>query len=307
MTTVFRASRPTETMRERFGEVVARLLDDDERVFLLLAAISTDLAQPIAERHPRRVVNAGIMEQTVMSAAAGLAIEGFHPFVHSIAPFIVHRPYEQIRDDFVYQRLGLNIVSIGASFDYARDGYTHQAPDDVAAMLALTGTEVLVPGTPAELETLLRATYDDGRVTYLRTSTQRNDDDRAVRPGQLDVIRHAPDQPVVVAVGPCLDDVVTATSGLDVSVAYCTSVAPFDHAGLRRLTGSQPQIVLVEPYYAGALVPAVVAAFDGPVRVETVGMPHEVPNGYGEPEDHRRAAGLDRASIRDRIARFIGA
>lgn len=300
-----RASGVDEDMRTRFGQVVAALLDEDERVFVVLAAISTDLMAAAARRHPERVVNAGIMEQTVMSAAAGLALEGFHPVVHSIAPFIVHRPYEQIRDDFVYQGLGVNIVSIGASYDYAEDGYTHQAPDDVGAMLALSGTEVLVPGTPAELEVLLRATYADGRVSYLRSSTRRNRADRPVRFGQLHIVRRAPERPVVVAVGPCLDDVVEATSGSDVSLAYCTTVAPFDRAALRELAGSRPRVVLVEPYYAGALVSDVVAACPGPAEVVALGIPRGLLAGYGSPADHDRAAGLTPEALRSRLRTLL--
>jgi transketolase len=301
-------SRPSESMRDRFVALVTDLMEEDPRLFAILAEVSSSAFGPVIARHPLRALSAGIMEQTVVSAAAGVAMEGFIPVVHSIAPFIVHRPLEQIRDDFVLQRLGLNIVSIGASYDYAEDGYTHHAPDDVPALRALAGVRVVVPGTPAELERLFRSMYADGLVTYFRLSAARNREDRPVAAGRLEVISHSPGAAVVVAVGPMLDRVIDAVEGLDVSLAYCTTVSPFDAPALRDLAGSRPRVVLVEPYHAGGLVADVVAAVAPlAVRIEAVGVPHEVTRGYGTAADHDEAFGLTTPGIRRRLEAFLAA
>lgn len=303
-----RPSGPAETMRERFGALVSDLVGTDERLFVLLTEISTDYFRGAAAVHPDRVVSLGIMEQTALSAAAGVALEGFIPVVHSIAPFIVLRPYEQIRDDFAYQELGVNIVSIGASYDYAEDGYTHHAPDDVPALHSLVGLEIAVPGTPAEFEALFRAAYADGAPTYFRLSKQRNVEDRRVGFGRLEVVRRTPGSPVVIAVGPMLDRTLAAASDLDVSVVYCTTVAPFDPATLRELAGPRPAVFLVEPWYFGVLVRDVVAAFAPvAVRIDGVGVPHEVTRGYGTTDDYDTEYGLTREGIGERLRRFLAA
>jgi len=300
------ATAAGETMRDRFGSVVSDLVLTDERVFVLLAAISVERLEPARSHVPERVVNAGIMEQTVVSAAAGLAVEGFIPFVHSIVPFIVHRPYEQIRDDFLYQGLGLNIISIGASYDYAAEGYTHHGPDDVPALRALAGVQVIVPGTPAEFEALLRQSYDDGAVTYHRLSARSNRADRAVRHGRLEVLRQRDDAAVVIAVGPMLDPVLAAIDDRDVTIAYCTTVAPFDADTLRAIAGATPRVAVVEPYYAGALVPDIVAAVaPQPVRVEAIGVPRVITTAYGSASDHDRLAGLTTERIAERLRTFL--
>ena len=143
-------------------------------VAIVLAEISTDLFEPAFRHDPRRAINVGIMEQTMVGVAAGFALEGFRPVVHTIAPFLAERALEQIKLDFGYQRLGGLFVSTGASYDYGTSGMTHHGPGDVAALSTVPGLEIVVPGHRAEAAELVRTTYANGRPTYLRTSAAEN-------------------------------------------------------------------------------------------------------------------------------------
>jgi transketolase len=296
------------TMRAQMALTITELMDSDPRLVMVLADISAGLFEDAAAAHPSRVISVGIMEQTAVSLAAGFALEGFVPVVHSIAPFVVERPFEQIKDDFCYQGLGGNFISIGASYDYASDGMTHQAPGDAAILSTLPGMEVIVPGTPDEFDALFREIYADGSPTYFRTSSQVNQASRPVRFGRLDVVRTGAEATVVV-VGPLLDRVLEACAGRDVSIAYCTTVAPFDAAGLRALAGDRPApLLLVEPYYAGTGVSAVVQALAPAwLRVEAVGIPRRVLSNYGTADEHDAALGLTAAGIRARLDELLAA
>ncbi len=291
-------------MREQFARTVENMMARDERVALLLAEISVSLFKRALRDFPERVVNVGIMEQTLVSAAAGFALEGFIPVLHSIAPFLVERPFEQIKDDFCYQNLPGNFVSNGASYDYSEEGMTHHGFADVPVLRSLPGMRIVVPGAPAELDTLFRAVYGDGGRTYFRTSVKRNREERPVRFGALDVVREG-SRAAVVAVGPMLDATLAAAGDLDVSVLYCTTVAPFDGETLRA-HATAGKVALVEPYEAGALVPDVVAALaPRPARVEAIGVPRAVLSRYGTPEQHDEALGLTPSGIRARITRLL--
>ena len=294
-------------MRAQMGATIESLMAADPRLAVVLADISVGYFEGAAARHPQRVISVGIMEQTAVSLAAGLALEGFVPVVHSIAPFVVERPFEQIKDDFCYQRLGGNFISTGASYDYGTDGMTHYGMGDVPILRTLPGMEIVVPGTAAEFDALFRERYADGAPTYYRLQDQGNATDRPVRFGHLEVIRRG-SAAVVVAVGPMLDRVLEATEGLDVGVAYCTTVAPFDGATLRTVAmeAGTRSIVLVEPYYEGALVPDVVLTFEREaVRIKAIGVPHCVLSRYGTAADHDRDLGLDAAGIRRRVVDFL--
>ena len=143
--------------------------------------------------------------------------------MHSIAPFVTERPFEQIKDDFCYQGLGGTIISIGASYDYGTDGMTHHGPGDVPILKTLPRMQVCVPGTADEFETLLRQTYNNGAPTYLRTSVQQNETSRPTDFGKLHVEREGR-KGVVVAVGPMLERTLAAVDGLDLTVLYATTV-----------------------------------------------------------------------------------
>jgi transketolase len=288
-------------MRDRFYDVLREELDADPRV----AAVTADIGSAAIGPHARHF-NVGIREQLLIGIAAGLALEGYRPVAHSYAPFLVERPYEQIKLDLGHQDLGAVLVSTGASYDAASEGRTHQAPEDVAALAALPGWTIHVPGHRDELERLLRtALRGDDRV-YIRLTEEENHARVDGDGGLLVLRRGGAEAPLVLAVGPTLAPVLEATADLDATVAYLTTVRPFDREGLRAALGGGTDVVLVEPYLAGTSSAEVSAALtDRPHRLLALGVPNEEFRRYGTGAEHRAAHGLDAAGIRASLEIFL--
>lgn len=289
-------------MRETFAATVHEAMDRDPRVAVVLAAISADMFRPSAARHPGRVIDVGIREQAMIGVAGGLALTGMRPVVHSYAPFLVERPFEQVKLDFSHQGVGAVLVSIGGSYDASEEGRTHQAPGDVALLDTLPGWTVHVPGHPDEVRGVLEwALPGDDRV-YVRLSGTSNREPRPVD-GKLSVVRTGSPRSagVVIAVGPMLDRVVEATADLDVSVAYASTVRPFDREGLSALAGAagNADVLVVEPYLAGTSAHEVAAALaDRRHRQLGLGVARDSElRAYGTPAQHARAHGLDTEGI----------
>jgi transketolase len=182
--------------------------------------------------------------------------------VHTYAPFLVERPFEQIKLDLGHQDVGAVLVSIGGSYDDPVWGRTHQGPGDVTLLGTLPGWTIHVPGHPDEVAALLPNALDgDGRV-YLRLSSRQN---TLAYPatGRFTVLREGT-RAAVVAIGPTLDNVLAATADLDVTVLYASTVRPFDDLGLR--AAGHTDVVLVEPYLAGTSAHEVAIAFDDVVH-----------------------------------------
>lgn len=286
-------------MRQRFYDTIADVLATERQTALVLADIGpvwlgqgTALAQ--------RVVNVGIREQAMIGVASGLAMAGLRPFVHSYAPFLIERPYEQIKLDLTHQGRGAVLVSIGASFDAASEGRTHQSPADVALISALPGWSAHTPGHPDEVEALVRSAATSQDCQYLRLSSQANPEPfpadgavRVLRPGR---------GPAVLAIGPALAQTLLAVEGLDVALAYTSTPLPLDAAGLAALMAGRDRLLVVEPYLEGTTAPAVLAALAGrSARVEFAGVQRAEVRRYGDPADHARLHGLDAAGIRRRL------
>ncbi len=294
-------------MRTSFVHTASHLLDSDPRTAVVLADISADQFTAAAERHPARVLNVGIREPLMVSVAGGLALTGMRPIAHSYAPFLVERSFEQIKLDLSHQDASAVLVSVGASYDTSGGGRTHHSPGDVALLDTLPGWAVHVPGHPGEVAALVAAAVDADRPAYVRLSTQANATARpGATSGTLDVVRTGR-QAVVVAVGPVLDQVLAATDGLDVSVAYATTVRPLDTAGLRGLAGAaRDTVVLVEPYLAGTSARLVDEALaDRAHRTLSLGVGRTEVRRYGTPQDHDRLHGLDPAGIRASLTAFL--
>src|SRR6266567_3501292 len=199
----------TMNMRQQMVTTLEELMTTDERLVVVLAEISYSLFNKHNPALAKRILNLGIMEQTMVSVAAGIAMEGFIPIVHSITPFLVERPFEQIKDDFCYQQLGGNFISTGASYDYSTEGMTHHGSGDVQILKSLPGMQIVVPGTASEFDRLFRVAYANGSPTYYRMSTDINSVEYPVQFGKLEVVKRG-HQATVIAVGPTLSRVLSA-------------------------------------------------------------------------------------------------
>jgi transketolase len=297
-----------DTMRQRFYQATGALLDRDPRLAVVLAEIGTDGFEAARRRHPDRVINLGIREQLLISVAGGLALAGLRPVAHTFAPFLVERPFEQVKLDLGHQEADAVLVSAGGSYDEPAYGLTHLAPGDVALLDTLPGWTVYVPGHPDEAEQLLRTAIAGTGKVYLRLSLQANGRALAGPGPGFTVLRSGSGSGAgtVIAVGPVADDVLAATAGLDVTVLYAATIRPFDGAGLRAALGA-PAVVVVEPYLAGTSSGAVSAALsDVPHRVLGLGVARAELRKFGTMAEHVAAQGLDPAGLRPRIAGFLG-
>jgi transketolase len=299
------ASHIVADQRERFYRLVPELLAHQENLALVLAEIGVGYLQPyVSEGIRSRVINVGIREQLMISFASGLALAGMRPIVHTFAPFLLERPFEQVKLDLGHQGLGAILVSSGGSYSMAAAGETHFGQRDVALLDTLDGWTVHVPGHADEAEGALRqAVRSDGKI-YIRLDGISNR--RRYAGGSGFTVLRRGSRGTVIAVGPMADAVLAATEDRDVTVLYAERIRPFDAATLRA-TLSEPDVVIVEPYLEGTSVSQVASALsDLRHRVTGVGVGHRELRKYGSPEQHARAHGLDVAGIRSAVDHFLG-
>lgn len=290
-------------MRKQFVITVEKILSKDKNVILLLGDIGVYGFKNAFELYPNRVYNIGILEQSTIGLASGLSMSGLVPIVHTIAPFVTERCFEQIKDDFGFQKLGGNIVSVGASYDYSPLGCTHQSPADVGILMNIPDIQIIVPGTSKEFDTLFKKSYANGKIKYFRLSERENQNKIAVKFGKANVIKKGK-LGTVIAVGPLLDKVVNATKNLDVTIIYLTTIRPFDAKTMKEnITGNK--VLICEPYYSGAITEDVINSVSGPLKIDFLGISKKFLAHYGTVEEQDLEIGFTEKEIFNRMDKLI--
>jgi transketolase len=155
-------------MRNAFIEELVIAAESNENIVLIVADLGYGVIEPFARRFPKRFFNAGVAEQNMMSLAAGLASEGFHVFVYSIANFPTFRCAEQIRNDVDYHNLPVTVVAVGGGLAYGSLGYSHHAVQDYALIRVMPNMLIGSPGDPMEVRACMRYLINNPQPSYLR-------------------------------------------------------------------------------------------------------------------------------------------
>ena len=139
-------------MRRRFGKVIAELADRDERIIVLAGDIGYRVFDEFREKHPDRFINLGICEQSLIGVSAGMALEGLKPWVYTITPFLIERPFEQVKLDIDQQSANVKLVGFA---DYATLGPTHRELDGEKLMQLFTNITSCFPKDGDETESMV--------------------------------------------------------------------------------------------------------------------------------------------------------
>jgi len=154
-------------MRKPFAQAVAALAACPDMVFLT-GDLGFHALESVRDAFGERFLNCGIAEQNMVSMAAGMARDGWRPWVYSIAPFVYARPFEQIRNDICMHHLPVRLVGNGGGYGYGAQGSTHHALEDCAAMSALPGMRVLVPALDEDIPEMVAKLMELPDPAYFR-------------------------------------------------------------------------------------------------------------------------------------------
>ena len=97
-------------MRRCFGKVINEIAKKDDKVVLIVGDIGYGIFDEFRKEHPNKFFNMGICEQSLIGIAAGMALEGLKPWVYTITPFLIERPFEQIKLDIDQQNVNVCLV-----------------------------------------------------------------------------------------------------------------------------------------------------------------------------------------------------
>lgn len=155
-------------MRQKALSTIHELSKKDSRILFIGSDLGSGTLVEMRNELPKQFFMEGISEQYIIGFAAGLAQEGFIPYVNTIGTFLVRRAYEQICIDLGLHRLPVRLLASGGGMVYAPLGPTHTAIEDISLMLGVPNMKVFSPADAYEMEMLLKASVDDKDPYYIR-------------------------------------------------------------------------------------------------------------------------------------------
>lgn len=158
-------------MRNEFSNALIKNFENDQRHVFITGDLGYMALENVKQIFGEHFINGGISEQNIISMAAGMAYEGFIPWVYSISPFITLRPYEQIRNDVCHHNLSVKIVGNGGGYGYGIMGATHHNIEDIGAMRILPNMRVYVPFINTDVQECVDQMTNDPSPNYLRLNS----------------------------------------------------------------------------------------------------------------------------------------
>jgi transketolase len=282
-------------MRKTALDCVYKLSKIDERVVFVGSDLGPGVLDKMKTEFPDRFFMEGVSEQYIIGMAAGLAMEGFIPYVNTIATFLTRRCYEQVAVDLCMHDLPVRLIANGGGGVYAPLGPTHLAIEDIAIMRALPNMAVVVPCDADEMNRLMMSTLEWPHPIYIRLA---KGGDRVVSAeqngfelGKSIKMRDGVDG-LFITTGVMTQLALEAaeilkTKGVDVGVLHVHTIKPFDTSGVVSAIESVKAVVTVEEHIVnGGLGSAVLESCSELhpellPKISRIGIPDKFATEYG--------------------------
>ena len=282
-------------MRKIFPKVVEELMKKDKKIFCLLGDIGVFSFREIFKKYKERILNMSTMEQSMIGFASGLSKAGYKPVIHTIAPFLVLRALDQIKIDFVYNRLNCNIVSVGASNDYAKLGTTHHCFEDVNILSNYEDINLFIPSNPEEFKFLFKKNYNNNSINYFRIS-EKNLKFNVKTNGFLSKNKS---KTLIIIVGNSVN--LTDLRKKNFDIYYVNSI--FKEMNLN-FVNKYKKILIVEPYFGNVLERRIKKKIKKVNNIHTISYQETIIHKYGSKFDQDKFLNFDEKSILKKINQF---
>ena len=307
-------------MRKTCLDQVHLLARRDERVLFIGSDLGAGTLDGFKAEFPQRFFMEGIAEQNIIGMAAGLAMEGFIPYVNTIASFITRRCLEQVAIDLCLHRLPVRLIGNGGGVVYAPLGPTHLATEDIALMRALPNMTVVAVADAEEMTRFMARSLTWPGPIYIRLAkggdpvVSREEDGFEI--GRAILLR--PEGTVLLlACGVMVERAMRAAEtlaarGVGCAVLNVHTLKPLDAAAILALAANRRLLVTLEEHGPigglGSAVAELLADAGGPSpRLLRLALPDAFPHLYGSQDAILAAAGLDVAGIADRVTTALAA
>lgn len=278
-------------MRKCYQRKLAELMMHNQKVVMVDAdLVSASGSGENFKQFPHQTINVGISEANMISASAGMSATGIIPFIHSFAPFVTRRVYDQLFMSGVYSKNRFHIYGSDPGFWAQHNGGTHTSYEDIALMRALPNVVITAPCDPAQFRFAIDSFMADNTVYYTRATRKDLPDlyDESTSFALGKIITHGTGTDCVIfAMGEMLHEALNAQQqlkeqGIDTTVLDCFSLKPFDTETAQDMIRKTKVVITIENHSIIGGLHAIVAEVMAKTQHHAILYPIAVMDTFGE-------------------------
>ena len=160
-------------MRNSVAKEIKKLAATDKSLFVIAGDAGLGVWDDF--KTSKQFINPGVNEQLDIGFGAGLSLMGHKVIYYNIAPFVIMRPYEFVRNDICYQELPMILIGTGSGITYAPAGVTHYVVEDITLASSMPNLDIFSPADPIEAIECFRYAYRSSRPSYIRIAKNGED------------------------------------------------------------------------------------------------------------------------------------
>ena len=205
-------------MRNSVSNKIKELAKVDEKLFVIAGDAGLGVWDDFKDS--KQFINPGVNEQLDIGFGAGLSLMGHKVIYYNIAPFVIMRPYEFVRNDICYQELPMILIGTGSGITYAPAGVTHYVVEDITLASSMPNLDIFSPADPIEAVECFKYAYKSKQPSYIRIA--KNGEDK-IHNKDIDItkpifINRSDSKNILIVHGSIVDEVSKILEEVDVNV-----------------------------------------------------------------------------------------
>jgi len=307
-------------VRNRFAELLTAQAEVDNSIVLLVGDIGYGVFENFKRKFPDRYFNVGIAEQNSIGLMSGLAKEGFFPVFFTIIPFLLYRPFEQIRNDLLINERNCLLVGVGAGISYGPLGPTHHAVEDSALCRALPKLKVYSPSSLESLDDIFSTIFHKmSGVDYIRLGRSQDSFSRHMQIENLIDLKENSPQPmnsnttVILSYGDTFAKVYNTLAPyieeLHLLILSVNQIQPLAKEKLLNVLENVARLILIEEQFDGSSLYAQVCEIMVSKKISLPVFQINLGRNYidmvGDASQIRDMFGLQGDSLRGKVEKII--
>ncbi len=161
-------------MRKHFSSYIEKVVQENDDIVFVTGDLGYNALENLGIKMGDRFINGGVAEQSMIGIAAGMASQGYRVICYSIAPFVVYRCLEQIRNDVCFHNLPVFVVGNGGGYGYGIMGSSHHAIEDIGVLSGLPNMTCYAPAFIEDMVTSLDHMFTRNGPSYFRLGLGKN-------------------------------------------------------------------------------------------------------------------------------------